>query len=80
MRSNVLKVYNAWCSGRRCNMQSISTDGVTIYSYSTPMVYKTHDGYAFNMRKYSRTTTSQQNSLRVLMNRDGFPIVEFNND
>jgi len=80
MRANVLKVYNAWCKKRPCNMKSISTDGERIYSYSTPIVFTGDGGYAFNMRKYSKTTTSQQNSLRMLMHRDGFPIVEFNND
>lgn len=60
---------------------SISTDGVILYSYNTPIA-KWHgadeaDGIAINRRKYSATTSRQQADLLELVKKFGYKWTEW---
>lgn len=46
---------------------SISTDGTTLYSYSTPIARWVGDTVEYTERKYSNTTTRQQSDLAVML-------------
>lgn len=63
MRKNIQEVFNAWKQGKSLNRKSISTDGKTIYSYST-LILK--DG-VLNTVKYSKTTSRQQSAIALLL-------------
>jgi hypothetical protein len=73
MRKGTQNAYNAWIQGRTCRKQrSLWTDGVTIYSYATPILWRDEDGrHHLDARKYSVTTTVHQNGLRVILNDKG---------
>lgn len=63
MRKNCAQVLDAWNNGRACSpAQSIWTDGVTIYSYSTAIVTGRVRPIV-NMTKYSVTTSTHQNAI-----------------
>ncbi|HET7111690.1 MAG TPA: hypothetical protein VFI41_12530 [Gemmatimonadales bacterium] len=75
MRKNVAAVLDAWRQGRPCGMKrptafgsavnSISTDGDSIFSYRTCLLAITHDGKrVLNETRYSVTTSRQQSALR----------------
>ena len=69
-----------WREGRALDLESIRTDGVTIYSYATPIVTPSPNGVRFNNKYYSQTTRTQQNALKLLLKFDNITIVEENND
>lgn len=75
MRVNVRKVFNAWLNHKPCNMKSISTDGHTIWSYSTAIVHRGDTGVAFNATKYSPTTSTQQGGLRFALAQAGIEYI-----
>lgn len=68
MRQNLKDVLTAWQHGRQKNrarvgFNSIWTDGSSIFSYSVEIL-RVIDGCLYlNTRRYSRTTTTQQNAL-----------------
>ncbi len=76
MRKNTEKVFNAWINERPLNGPSISTDGRTIFSYSTPILSRESDGIFLNTKKYSNTTSRQQSDLSLLLGRNG---IKFSN-
>ena len=85
MRKNTLRVFNAWAIGKedkRERRNSIWCSRDTIYSYNTPIVYMGNDGkIVLNTRKYSKTTSNHQNSLRMLLHtyyRDMFVLDNVN--
>lgn len=69
MRKNVARVIDAFNKGERLNLETISTDGTSIFSYSTCLIEKCPSittpitVLIVNDTKYSVTTTRQQNSL-----------------
>lgn len=64
MRVNVRRVWDAWREHRHAGRGSISTDGEVICSYRTPIVWRDKSGsVTVNILRYSKTTTTQQNSL-----------------
>ena len=70
MRKGTMRVFEAWKAGKPDNRQnSIWTDGGTVYSYGTAIL--THGEYlnevALNRTTYSKTTTTHQNGLAVLV-------------
>lgn len=67
MRKNIKEVIAAFQAKRPKGHigDSISTDGKTIYSYTTP-IYTRETG--LNSRQYSKTTTMQQNAIRLTFN------------
>lgn len=66
MRKNTESVIKAFKSHKSKGIfgTSISTDGETIYSYTTP-IYNRVTG--LNPQKYSKTTTRQQNTIRLTL-------------
>lgn len=77
MRKNVQDAYRRWRQGDDSTPAqrgtSIWSNGRDIYSYATCLLTNTPDGRVImNATRYSVTTTQQQNSLLVLLNRDGF--------
>jgi hypothetical protein len=78
MRKNAQAVIAAFNAGKSKSFPSISTDGTTIYSYATALLTREADGrHIYNDTKYSRTTSTQQTSLRMVfpfaMTVDGLP-------
>ena len=73
MRKGTQNVYKAWTEFKRLRSQdSVWTDGTTIYSYATPIVWRMGDGSVMmNVARYSVTTSCHQNGLRFLLNCDG---------
>lgn len=71
MRKNTIRVFNAWAVGKEDKKErrnSIWCSRNTIYSYNTPIVFIGDDGkIVLNTRKYSKTTSNHQNSLRFLL-------------
>ena len=64
-RRNIFKVFQAWKEGKRKASGAISTDGRTVYSYSTAIATVDDDGVVIlNADKYSKTTTVHQNGIR----------------
>jgi hypothetical protein len=76
MRKNTQQVFQSWFAGKSNRLHnSISTDGTTIFSYSTPIVIRKNENKVeFNLQKYSVTTTRQQNSLRILLDQNKIEI------
>jgi len=73
MRKNVENVFSSWWNARENKKnKTIHTNGQTIFSYRTPIIFRTADGILLDSTKYSKTTTSQQNSLRGLLTSKGF--------
>lgn len=60
---------------------SISTDGVILYSYETPIARwattDDRDGILINSRKYSNTTSRQQADLLALVKEFGYKTAEW---
>lgn len=56
---------------------SLNIQGEKIYSYSTPIGIKQGNVLKFNKRKYSHTTSCQQNELKRQAKECGFNIEEF---
>ena len=76
MRKNIQEVYNAWCGHKALDRKSCSTDGEVLYSYQTPILFRADDGVPiFNEDYYSVTTTIQQNSIRFMLQRSGYPVI-----
>lgn len=69
MRVNTQNVFKAWMDAKKCKKaRSLWTDGSVIYSYSTAIARMNSDGrVVFNTNTYSKTTTTHQNGLRVLL-------------
>lgn len=66
MRKNTQAVMRAWRESKSARHgQSISTDGETIYSYSTAIVTRHNGKIIVNDTRYSVTTTQQQNSIKA---------------
>lgn len=76
MRVNVRKVMTAWSQGKSLNYHSISTNGITVFSYRTPILYYENGVLILNRRKYSSTTTTQQNSIVVFLESRNIPFTE----
>lgn len=55
---------------------SISTDGHTLYSYSTPIARWQGDTVLVNNTHYSHTTTLQQSDLMYLLSRNKIKTAE----
>lgn len=73
MKKNVQEVFNSWFEARENNKnQTIHTNGQTIFSYKTPILFRTAGEVLLDSNKYSLTTTKQQNSLRELLTARGF--------
>lgn len=78
-RKNVSVVFEAFLKGEATNRnKTISTDGRTIYSYSTPIAWGVFDesgkltGLEISGDRWTVTTTQQQNGLRSLAEGDLF--------
>lgn len=57
---------------------SISTDGVILWSYSTPIAkWDGEDTVAVNPRKYSATTSRQQSDLKTLIDKFGYKVADW---
>jgi hypothetical protein len=75
MRKNTETVVGAFLSHARAGKlgDSISTDGERIFSYRTCIVERTGPRrVAFNVTKYSATTTRQQAEIRRELSRHAF--------
>lgn len=59
---------------------SISTDGTTLYSYWTPLARWDGDRVLVNRKKYSNTTTRQQQDLALMLDRLKVKQGELSND
>lgn len=77
MRLNTRRVYDAWKAGKDAGDGSIWTNGVSIYSYGTTILTRTHrhEGrrpgeVVLNYTSYSHTTTEQQGGLLCLARQD----------
>lgn len=70
MRKNTQNVFNAWLNGRSEKGQdSVWTDGSTIYSYNTPILwYNENQAVVINNQRYSVTTTVHQRGIQVICN------------
>lgn len=71
MRKNTKEIFKAWFINRHKSGKSISTNGETIYSYSTPILMRENGKVRLNIKKYSATTSRQQSDLKVLLNNHG---------
>ena len=78
MRENMRAVLKAYMQSKPCRKaESVWTNGDHIYSYGTCLLAKLDDGrVAFNVTKYSRTTTVHQNALRGYVQDAGWPVVD----
>lgn len=66
MRDNVAVVFAAWTAGEGKGGNSISTDGVRIFSYQTCLVEREAGGRVLmNRSKYSKTTSAQQTAIHA---------------
>ena len=63
MRKINEKVAGAFLDKRSAKGASISTDGATLWSYSTRIAKWDGGRVIMDARKYSRTTSTQQNDL-----------------
>lgn len=86
MKQNTIQVFRAWQRGIQNEKQdSIWTDGYDIYSYDTAIVTRVAtsdrvrspltdatDWVILNRTKYSKTTTTHQNALAVLLDQEQF--------
>jgi hypothetical protein len=74
MRKNVKETYDKWKrqQNRTLKNDSTSTDGTCLYSYHTAILKWIAPGAVaiLNRTYYSKTTSSQQNSLRSLLRHD----------
>lgn len=78
MRTNTLEVFRAWQAGRRKHScDAVWTDGHTIYSYSTSIVYRSSSSgkWRFNVHRYSPTTSTQQRGLAQLLDAAGIAVI-----
>jgi hypothetical protein len=71
MRKNMARVIGDFMAGRSQIEKSCSTDGQTVYSYSTAIAARTDDGrIILNGTKYSPTTSRQQAAFRGYFTAD----------
>lgn len=76
MRKNIQEVYKAWRGHKALDRKTCSTDGEVLYSWKTPILFRADDGVpVFNEDYYSATTTRQQNSIRFMLQRSGYPVI-----
>lgn len=68
MRANVRDVLKAFATRKPKGKlgDSISTDGTNVFSYRTCLITRHKGVTVLNMTKYSRTTSTQQHSIRCL--------------
>lgn len=68
MRKNTSEVFTAWANGKANRRhKAISTDGNTIYSYATPILWRENGQPRMNEEKHSKTTSTQQNQIRGML-------------
>lgn len=66
--STTHKAYLAWTMRKPFRSPSISTDGHTIWSYTTPIVHRLRGGWvAVNRTRYSHTTSTHQNYIAAIL-------------
>jgi|GEM_PF-5043375 len=81
MRKNQKAVIESWQHGRAKDLRTISTDGVTIFSYSTAIAAKLEDvSIALNITKHSATSSSQQRALEYWASQAGVRVVHVDPD
>jgi hypothetical protein len=72
MRAYVKPVFQAWLDGKDKTTATLSSIGGKIVSYKTPLLWRDEDGsVVYNDSLYSRTTSGQQTSIRVLLAEHG---------
>lgn len=76
MRKINEKVAGAFLDKRSAKGASISTDGATLWSYNTRIAKWDGGRVILNARKYSRTTSTQQNDFRACARARGVEVVE----
>ena len=75
MRKNTQLIYKAWKNNTPKLGASISTNGQTILSYSTPILTREENGEVkLTVKKFSKTTNRQQNDLRGCLRMDKFTL------
>ncbi len=57
---------------------SLSIDGNLLLSYATPIARREGDTIYLNKKKYSQTTSTQQNSVRRQARSMGFEVIDVN--
>ena len=68
MRKNTQAVIAAFKKGlKHTKYNSISTDGVKIFSYVTPIAWRTNNGIEFTDKKYSVTTSRQLSEIKCAL-------------
>jgi len=68
MRKNTEAVFSAWLRQMPLAGTSISTDGMSIFSYRTAILSRSgNHRYTFNQKKYSSTTSRQQSDLLFML-------------
>ena len=77
MRKNMMNVLEAFGNRKSANGDSkrtCSTDGTSIFSYSTEIARFIENGRKvwLNTKSYSRTTNTQQNSVRLWASQNGY--------
>ena len=84
MRKNTITVFEHWKHGKSFNgSNAIWTDGTTIYSYNTPILFNIDSsvskGYKLilNCTKYSVTTSSKRNDLKDLLSENNIEFEKF---
>lgn len=76
MRKINEKVAGAFLDKRSAKGASISTDGATLWSYTTRIAKWDGARVVLNAQKYSRTTSQQQNDFRTCARARGVEVVE----
>jgi hypothetical protein len=77
MRVNVKNALEAWNRRESCRKsRSVWTDGSILYSYNTPILFTREGKTVLNVRKYSSTTSTQQNSLYAYLTVNRIPFIE----
>lgn len=72
MRTYVKPVFQAWLDGKEKTTNTMSSIGGRILSYKTAILWREEDGgVVYNDTLYSRTTSCQQGSIRVLLAQHG---------
>jgi len=71
-----MDLINAFINGKTAQNGSMRTDGAKLFSYATCIAQNTSDGILFNVCKYSRTTSKQQNYTRRALERKGIRYTE----
>ncbi len=79
MRKNTKEVLVSFLRGdANHNHKSISTDSCGIFSYKTEIVYWRNEfEIVVNIKKYSKTTTEQQNDIREGLRLAGYSPIDY---